>query len=236
MTLVNFFGNIVTLRRSDGSLVSQSIPPYIAGLLRMVSDEKWDDVLRLCRFVKVCCSIQFSYNSNNFLQDDLLWSCLACLSSIKKELSIAEEAFAAINELDKVTFIQHIKSLPLQPVRSAHLALLSGNVAEAESILLMNGLIFRAIMLMIATYDWTRYIYFFSNNLFQNLFCSALDLAIKHRTHIDTVLYKRKLYLEGFDKTETNEKFISYSKEIELDPEAIDEKIQKALAKEKEVI
>lgn len=53
MTLVSFCGNIVTLRRSDGSLVSQSIPPYINGLLCMVSDEKWDDVLRLCRFVNV---------------------------------------------------------------------------------------------------------------------------------------------------------------------------------------
>jgi len=92
----------------------------------------------------------------------MLWACLACLAVLKKELMPAEEAFAAINELDTVAFLQYIKSQPIQPVRSAHLALLSGNFTEAENILLKNGLIFRSIMLLIDTHKWNRFVDEFS--------------------------------------------------------------------------
>lgn len=51
---------------------------------------------------------------------------------------------------------------------------------------------------------------------------------------MDTVLYKRKLYLENFDKPETNEKFLKYQEEVEINPEKIKEKIEMELAKEKE--
>ena len=44
---------------------------------------RWDDAVRLCRFVK----------------DPSLWSCLAAMSAYAKDLSTAEVAYAAIDEV-----------------------------------------------------------------------------------------------------------------------------------------
>jgi len=41
-----------------------------------------------------------------------------------------------------------------------------------------------------------------------------LELAIKHKTHVDTVLFFRKKYLDTFDKPETNHKFIQFKDEV----------------------
>ena len=47
---------------------------------------------------------------NNFiLQDEILWTCLAGLAVQNQDLDTAEEAYAAIDLLDKVTFVQYIK-------------------------------------------------------------------------------------------------------------------------------
>lgn len=51
--IVSFVGNQVTIRRADGSLVHVSISPYPAILHEYVSSSKWEDAVRLCRFVKV---------------------------------------------------------------------------------------------------------------------------------------------------------------------------------------
>jgi len=44
---------------------------------------RWDDAVRLCRFVK----------------DNSLWACLAAMSAYAKDLSTAEVAYAAIDEV-----------------------------------------------------------------------------------------------------------------------------------------
>ena len=46
----------------------------------------------------------------------------------------------------------------------------------------------------------------------------ALELAIKHKTHVDTVLAYRQRYLQNFDKKETNKRFIQYSEGVGLLP------------------
>lgn len=38
-----------------------------------------------------------------------MWACLAAMAAHARDLDTAEEAFAAINQFDKVVFIQHIK-------------------------------------------------------------------------------------------------------------------------------
>ena len=48
-----FGGSQVSLRRSDGCQVATSISPYPAVLHNYVAQEKWDDAVRLCRFIKV---------------------------------------------------------------------------------------------------------------------------------------------------------------------------------------
>jgi intraflagellar transport protein 80 len=51
--LVSFLGNHVIMRTSDGSVVHSVITPYASVLLAYISSSKWDDALKLCRFVKV---------------------------------------------------------------------------------------------------------------------------------------------------------------------------------------
>lgn len=52
-SLVGFLGNHVTMRTSDGSVIHSIIPPYASVLLAYISSNKWEDALKLCRFVKV---------------------------------------------------------------------------------------------------------------------------------------------------------------------------------------
>jgi intraflagellar transport protein 80 len=142
-------------------------------------------------------------------QDSTLWACLAAMATHAKDLTTAEEAYAAISETDKVAYIQHIKEIPLHTAQLAEMALLGGNIQDAESILLQNGLVFRSIIINMNLHNWNR----------------ALELAIKHKTHVDTVLFFRKKYLDTFDKPETNHKFIQFKDEVELDAEKIAHKI-----------
>lgn len=200
--LLNFIGNHIIIRRAEGSLVGTGISPYPAILHSYVQNSRWDDAVRLCRFVK----------------DDVLWCCLAAMSAYAKELNTAEIAYASIKEAEKVQFIVNIKDIPVKEARNAEMALLCGSPQDAESILLTAGLIFRAIMLNIQLYNWDR----------------ALELAVKHKTHVDTVLGYRQRYLERFDKKEKNKRFLQYSEGIEIDWEKIDAKIEMEYQKERE--
>ena len=88
-------------------------------------------------------------------------------------------SYAAIQEADKVYYIQYIKELPLKEARAAETSVMTGHYQDAENILLQAGLVFRAIVLNIYLHQWEK----------------ALDLAIKHKTHVDTVLAYRLKYL-----------------------------------------
>lgn len=44
----------------------------------------------------------------------------------------------------------------MRAAQLAEMALLGGNVVDAESILLQNGLVFRAVMVNLHTHNWTR--------------------------------------------------------------------------------
>lgn len=46
--------------------------------------------------------------------------------------------------------------------------------------------------------------------IFAYLLFRALDLAVKHKTHVDTVLMYRQKYLLSFDKVEKNNKFLQF--------------------------
>lgn len=72
-------------------------------------------------------------------------------------------------------------------------ALLGGSLVNAETILLHNGMVYPAISLNMQMHNWNR----------------ALDIALKHKTHVDTVLSRRKQYLQTLGKNETNKKFLA---------------------------
>ncbi|XP_077344190.1 intraflagellar transport protein 80 homolog isoform X1 [Lithobates pipiens] len=200
--IISFVGNKVTIRKSDGSLVHTNISSYPAILHDYSSTAKWNDALRLCRFVK----------------EQTMWACLAALAIANKDMSTAEVAYAAIGEIDKVQYINSINDLPSKESRLAHIQLFSGNFQDAEAIILQAGLIYQAIQLNIDSYNWER----------------ALELAVKHKTHVDTVLAYRQKYLEDFGRKETNKRFLQYTEGVEVNWEKIKAKIEMELAKERE--
>jgi intraflagellar transport protein 80 len=53
----------------------------------------------------------------------------------------------------------------------------------------------------------------------------ALELALKHKKHVDTVLGYRERYLERFGKIETHKMYLQYGKEVEINWETIKTKI-----------
>ncbi|XP_005092728.1 intraflagellar transport protein 80 homolog [Aplysia californica] len=200
--LVDFLGSHLILRRAEGSLISTTISHYPSVLHSFVMNGKWDDAVRLCRFVK----------------EENLWACLAAMATYAKDLNTAEVAYAAIKEADKVQFIINIKDIPVKEARNAEMALLCGNQQDAEAILLQATLTFRAIMLNVQLYNWDR----------------ALELAVKHKTHVDTVLGYRQKFLARFDKEETNKRFLQYKEGIDVDWDNINSKIEMEYQKERE--
>ncbi|XP_064418295.1 intraflagellar transport protein 80 homolog isoform X1 [Latimeria chalumnae] len=200
--IVNFVGSKVTIRRADGSLVYTNVSPYPAILHEYVSASKWNDAVRLCRFVK----------------EQTMWACLAAMAVANKDLATAEVAYAAIGEIDKVQYINHIKNLPSKESKLAHILLFSGNMQDAEGILLQAGLVYQAVQININLYNWDR----------------ALELAVKHKTHVDTVLAYRQKFLEDFSKKETNARFIQYAEGVNVDWEKIKAKMELETEREKE--
>ena len=84
------------------------------------------------------------------------------------------------------------------------MALLRHHPDEAERILLQASppLLYRAIKLNIDLYRWNR----------------ALDLAVKQKVHVDTVLAYRQRHLDAFERTESLPKFQQLSKQVPTVP------------------
>ena len=97
-------------------------------------------------------------------------------------------------------YIQTIKAIPSEEGRQAELALFRRHPDEAERILLQASppLAYRAIKLNINLFRWAR----------------ALELALKHKVHVETVLAYRQKYLQSFERDEVNPKFLQYFQQV----------------------
>ncbi|XP_056139215.1 intraflagellar transport protein 80 homolog [Lampris incognitus] len=153
-----------------------------------------------------------------FAKDKSLWACLAGMAMASRELTTAELAYAAIGEVPRVQYIKFIKEQPSKESSVAHMLLFSGHVQEAEATLLQAGLVYQAIQVNITLFNWDK----------------ALDLAVKHKTHVDTVLAFREKFLQKFCRKETNKRFLQYAEGVEVDWEKIQAKIEMELSKERE--
>ena len=153
------------------------------------------------------------------MKDESLWAALAGLSLAAKHLGTAEASYSAIQEADKVHYIQYINTLPSKEARSAEMSMLVGNYQDAENILLQAGLHLRAILLNVYLHQWER----------------ALDLAVKHKTHVDTVLAYRIKHLNRCDKEETLKKYKDFMKEVEIDWDKIAAKLEDDFLREKDM-
>lgn len=188
------------IRRADGSSVSTIVLPAPLLLSEHVAAKQWEHALRLCRFVK----------------DNLLWACLAAMAMDAKELSTAEVAYAALDEVDKVHYILHLKDLASEEARQAEIALFKRRPEEAESILLQAGLVYRAINMNLRLFNWTR----------------ALELAVTYKVHVDTVLCHREKYLTSTKQNEDKPQFIQLAQQIVIDPVKIQARIEQEKGKE----
>lgn len=146
-----------------------------------------------------------------FVKEPALWSILAALSVKHGNLHTAEAAYANIDESDKLQYIKHIADIPTQEGRNAELALFQRRQEDAEQILLQAGLVYRAIKMHLRLFNFER----------------ALQLAIQHKTHIDTVLGFRQKYLQMFHKEETSDNFLKPEiQQVEIDWAKINQKIE----------
>ena len=102
---------------------------------------------------------------------------------------------AAIESIDKVQYINYIRTLPNKPARRAALLIFFQKYDEAEKTLIKSKEYFRAIMFNIDLFRWEK----------------ALTLANKFNTHVETVLAFRKKYLETAEKEEDNVTFKGYA-------------------------
>jgi len=200
----SFFGSRVTIRRNDGALVITSLDPYPPILYQLVSSSRWNEAVRLCRFVK----------------QDSLWSALAVMALDWRSLDTTEIALAALGHLDKLEFVKHVNNVPSKEGQAAELALYRGKIDEAEQILLQASppLIYRAIKMNIRLFRWNQ----------------ALEIAVKNKEHVDIVLAHRKRFLEQCDRTETDAKFIRYEGKVKIDWDAIKKRQEEERQKERD--
>merc|ERR1712039_650431 len=107
-------------------------------------------------------------------------------------------------------FVTHINGLPDDVLRSAELALFCKRPDEALNILKQNKRIYRAIKMFIRLHRWN----------------DALELALKHQTHVDTVLAYRDQHLKQMKHVETNEQFRQWAQTVPVDWDDIKMKIK----------
>ena len=183
----SFISSQVTLQRNDGATVVASISPYPVVLHECCQLYQWAKATRLCRFAK----------------NNKLWAALAAFAVGATELDTAEVSYAALQEVDRVQYLQHVKRVPSKEGRSAEMALFLRKREEAEAILLQAGLVYRAITMHMDLFAWER----------------ALELAMKQKTHVDTVLYRRNKFLKAAGRQETSSMFQRYNEEVGFNEE-----------------
>ena len=57
----------------------------------------------------------------------------------------------------------------------------------------------------------------FQMQIAQNKWASALAIAVKSESHVDTVLYLRRVHLKKREKTETDKKFLEMQQNIDVE-------------------
>jgi len=167
--LTSFVDTRVRVRRADGSVQTANMSPYPVMLYRFAAENSWTRCTRLARLV----------SREDAGAGRVLWAMLACMALQAAQLDTAEVALAAIEAVDKLQYIQSVKLIPSAEGRAAELALYRRQVSQAEEILLGADLVWRAIKMHISLFHWHR----------------ALELALKHKTHIDTVCAYRAKFL-----------------------------------------
>uniref|UniRef100_A0A182IK28 Uncharacterized protein n=2 Tax=Anopheles atroparvus TaxID=41427 RepID=A0A182IK28_ANOAO len=183
ITLENFEGANVTFR-SSGAIFTVSVKTYCVMLHKLFSENQWERALKLCRLV----------------QNQLLWATLAAMASKRNQLEISEEAFSASLQIDKVNYLNYIKSLPPSgPEHMAENSIMNGRIQEAEIILMHNKRIPEAIRFCLRMHRWTK----------------ALEVALKHGIDVDLVLEERRKFLHALEREENDPQFLAVDEHVD---------------------
>ena len=201
--IIAYTGNGISIRKVDGTVLFTNTSADVPLLYDLARGGRWSECVRLCRHQK----------------SSVLWGSLASMALAKKQLDTTEIALAEVNEVAKLDYVQYIKSVPSEEGRQAEMALFKRQFDDAERILLQASppLLYRAIKMNLNLYRWNR----------------ALEIAVKHKVHVDTVVGYRQKYLAEFEKKETNSKFLSVMNQVSVDWDTIISNEEREIDEEK---
>ncbi|XP_055375927.1 intraflagellar transport protein 80 homolog [Condylostylus longicornis] len=180
VALESFESAVITFC-SSGALFTINVNIYCEIMHHCLIAGQWQKALNICRIA----------------QSTVLWATLAAYASKHNQLEIGEEAYSAALQIDKVDYLQYIRSLPPGgPEQMAENSLMLGRLIEAETILIHNKKVKEAIALCIRMHNWRR----------------ALDIAEKSQINLDVVLIERAKYLQALGKEEFDTRFLKIEK------------------------
>lgn len=130
----SFEGALVTLR--NGIVVAVNM--YAELLHKFAQDNQWNQCLKICRLAQNAC----------------LWGTLAAMACARSQVEVAEEAFAAIPQVDKVGYLKQTRDGGSLGQVQANV--LNGRVGEAETQLINGKRFDEAIRLQCAMFNWNR--------------------------------------------------------------------------------
>lgn len=159
------------------ALVHASINVHGEMLHRMLNAEQWTQAIAICRWAR---------------NDICLWTTLAAFASRKNQLQICEDAYAAALQIDKVSYLRHIKALDATSAECmAEGALLRGRLPEAITILLHSQEYRGAVQLCLRMHKWHK----------------ALEIAQKYQDDLlSLIATERHKYLKALNQMEMDAK------------------------------
>ncbi|KAH8269341.1 hypothetical protein KR018_005129 [Drosophila ironensis] len=174
ISIESFEDAIVTFR-CGGARLPVNVNIHCEVLHRALHEGQWQKALKICRVA----------------QHASLWATLAAVATRKHQLQISEEAYSAALQIDKVSYLQHLKTLlPSSPEQMAENSLMLGRMLEAETILLHSRKIEQAVGLCLRMHNWRR----------------ALEIAQKHQVEypdlFPKVLHERQTYIKALQREE----------------------------------
>ncbi|XP_034100878.1 intraflagellar transport protein 80 homolog [Drosophila albomicans] len=183
---IESFEDAVITFRCAGALLPINVNIYCEVLHRSLQEGQWQQALRICRLA----------------QHTSLWATLAAVATRKHQLQLSEEAYSAALQIDKVSYLQHLKTLsPSSAEQMAENSLMLGRMLEAETILLHNRKYDQAVALVLRMHNWKR----------------ALEIAQKHQADqpdvelLQRVLQERQRYLKALQRDEWDALYMTYA-------------------------
>ncbi|KAH8248694.1 hypothetical protein KR032_002292 [Drosophila birchii] len=180
---IESFEDAVITFRCAGALLPVNVNIHCEVLHRALLEGQWPQALKICRLA----------------QHASLWATLAAVATRKHQLQISEEAYAAALQIDKVSYLQHLKTLtPSSAEQMAENSLMLGRMLEAETILLHGRKIQQAVEMSLRMHNWRR----------------ALEIAQKHRVEepelMQKVLQERIKYLKALQREEWDSLYLPH--------------------------